>query len=152
MTTFELPISTRQKIDPHIINDLGLKESYNKLLQPSTQFGKNTIDMWTKQYTDDKEYLKTCKNWKDAACKLDNNNGVLFIYIDDSLTIKYCFYNPKQAETGIKEKSLRADQYIKSYCSNKDIAADKEFAKELKVLMKTDFIDLMSVEYPRFWD
>ena len=99
---------------------------------------------------DDKEYFSTCKNWKDATGQLDNNNGVLFVYIDDSFKVSSCFYNPKQAEKGIRAKSLKAREYINAYYSNKEISADKDFAKELRALMRADFIDLISVEYPRF--
>ena len=105
-------------------------------------FGSNTKD--------DKEYLNTCKNWKDATCQLDNNNELLFVYIDDNFKVSYCFYNPIQAETGVREKSLKAREYINAYYSNKEISADKDFSKELRALMRVDFIDLMSVEYPRF--
>ena len=82
--------------------------------------------------------------------KLDNNNGILFVYIDDSFKLSYCFFNPVQAETGIKGRSISAREYIKAYYSDKEISEDKAFLEELKSLMKVKFVDLMSREYPRF--
>lgn len=65
MTTFKLPISyvtNTYNVDTNVINDLELlnRETslYNKVLNPSTEMGRDTIDVWASKYSTNTSFLK----------------------------------------------------------------------------------------------
>ena len=65
MTTFKLPISyvtNTYNVDTNVINDLELlnRETslYNKVLNPSTEMGRHTIDVWASKYSTNTSFLK----------------------------------------------------------------------------------------------
>lgn len=66
-------------------------------------------------YTDDSAAISKSKNWPSFVETLDNNNGTLFIWIDNKFTISYCFYNPEQAEEGPMCKCINAFEYALPY-------------------------------------
>ena len=100
---FRLPIQciNNTKIDEHTINDLELqttkeKESiYNYLLTPKTIYGKECLNEWAKQYTDNIEFLKESKEiykkyeLTDINCELECLN---IIHKETSFNIKYNYF------------------------------------------------------------
>ena len=65
MTTFKLPISyvtNTYNVDTNVINDLELvhRETslYNKVLNPTTEMGRETINIWASKYSTNTTFLK----------------------------------------------------------------------------------------------
>ena len=61
MACFDLPIASIDKakvLKKEVIDDLELKLSCNEILNPTTEFGKKTVDLWTHHYTSDVSYLR----------------------------------------------------------------------------------------------
>ena len=65
MTTFKLPISyvtNTYNVDTNVINDLELVDRetslYNKVLNPTTEMGRETINIWAGKYSTNTTFLK----------------------------------------------------------------------------------------------
>ena len=89
---FKLPIKYQKKINTlnnNVINDLEIAETennksiYEHIFNPQTNFGKNTMELWTKAYSYDKNFLKDQKKLISNISDFEIPDDISFNEISD---------------------------------------------------------------------
>ena len=118
---FKLPIEYNKKkklLDKNIIEDLELNITsernslYEYVFQPKTIFGKNTIDLWAKYYTDDKNFIK------DSQKLIKKFNNPIIIADDISLNEIFEIYKDIEEDTNFIERYQYIDFSWFRYLNN----------------------------------
>jgi hypothetical protein len=122
---------------------------YSNVINKGQVVNTHRYNSDSSDYLGDNDWISKYKDWDSFLDCLDNNNGYLFIYVKDDLTIRFCLVNGyEEAE---KREIRTPKQYLNLFYSDNDIIekGQLQWIEALQYLNDLEQLDYNNIKLPK---